>query len=141
MYEIGRVFRNEGMDTKHNPEFTLLELYQAYTDVEGMMEITESMIRTVAQKVLGSTVISYGDMEIDLGKPFARMTMTDAVKRYSGVDFTQISTLEQARAAAQEHHIEYEQRHLTGDILSLFFEEYVEKELLQPTFVTDYRCV
>lgn len=138
VYEIGRVFRNEGMDTKHNPEFTLLELYQAYTDVEGMMEITESMIRTVAQKVLGSTVISYGDMEIDLGKPFARMTMTDAVKRYSGVDFTQISTLEQARAAAQEHHIEYEQRHLTGDILSLFFEEYVEKELLQPTFVTDY---
>lgn len=138
VYEIGRVFRNEGMDTKHNPEFTLLELYQAYTDYNGMMDITENMIRTVAQKVLGTTELLYGDVEIDLGKPFERITMTDIVKKYSGVDFSQITDLEAARAVAKEHHIAYESRHLVGDILNLFFDEYAEENLVQPTFVTDY---
>ncbi|WP_077532623.1 lysine--tRNA ligase [Massiliimalia massiliensis] len=138
VYEIGRVFRNEGMDTKHNPEFTLLELYQAYTDYNGMMEITENMIRTVAQNVLGTTTLQYGEHTLDLGKPFERITMADSVKKYSGVDFSEIKTLEEARAAAKEHHIEYEDRHLTGDILNLFFDEYVEHNLIQPTFVTDY---
>ena len=138
VYEIGRVFRNEGTDTKHNPEFTLLELYQAYTDYEGMMDITERMIKTVAQNVLGTTTVQYGEHEIDLGKPFARISMTDAVKQYSGVDFSQIETLEEARTAAQERHIEFEDRHLKGDILNLFFDEYVEDKLIQPTFITDY---
>lgn len=138
VYEIGRVFRNEGMDTKHNPEFTLLELYQAYTDYEGMMDITENMIRTVAQNVLGTTTLTYGEYELDLGKPFERITMADVVKKYSGVDFNEITTLEEARAVAKEHHIEYEERHLVGDILNLFFDEYAEEHLIQPTFVTDY---
>lgn len=138
VYELGRVFRNEGMDTKHNPEFTLLELYQAYTDYEGMMNLTENLIRTVAQNVLGTTTLVYGDQEIDLGKPFERISMTDVVKKYSGVDFNEITTLEQARAVAKEHHIEYEERHMIGDILNLFFDEYAEKNLVQPTFVTDY---
>ncbi|MGI5958619.1 MAG: lysine--tRNA ligase [Massiliimalia sp.] len=138
VYEIGRVFRNEGMDTRHNPEFTLLELYQAYTDYNGMMDITENMIRTVAQNVLGTTTITYGDYEIDLGKPFERISMADAVKKYSGVDFSAVTTVEEARALAKEHHIEYEERHLVGDILNLFFDEYVEDKLIQPTFVTDY---
>lgn len=138
VYEIGRVFRNEGMDTKHNPEFTLLELYQAYTDYEGMMNITENMIRTVAQNVLGTTTLTYGEYELDLGKPFERITMADVVKKYSGVDFNEITTLEEARAVAKEHHIEYEERHLMGDILNLFFDEYAEEHLIQPTFVTDY---
>lgn len=138
VYEIGRVFRNEGMDTRHNPEFTLLELYQAYTDYNGMMDLTENMIRTVAQNVLGTTVITYGEHQIDLGKPFERISMSEAVKKYSGVDFSQISTVEEARAIAKEHHIEYEERHLVGDILNLFFDEYVEDKLIQPTFVTDY---
>lgn len=138
VYEIGRVFRNEGMDTKHNPEFTLLELYQAYTDYEGMMNITENMIRTVAQNVLGTTTLTYGEYELDLGKPFERITMADVVKKYSGVDFNEITTLEEARAVAKEHHIEYEERHLVGDILNLFFDEYAEEHLIQPTFVTDY---
>lgn len=138
VYEIGRVFRNEGTDTKHNPEFTLLELYQAYTDIEGMMEITEEMIRTVAQKVLGTTKISYGGVDIDLGAPFKRIRMADAVKEYSGVDFTEIKDIEAARKVADEHHVEYEQRHKVGDILNLFFDEYVEGNLVQPTFITDY---
>ena len=138
VYELGRVFRNEGMDTKHNPEFTLLELYQAYTDYEGMMNLTENLIRTVAQNVLGTTTLVYGDQEIDLGKPFERISMNDVVKKYSGVDFNDITTLEQARAVAKEHHIEYEERHMIGDILNLFFDEYAEKNLVQPTFVTDY---
>lgn len=138
VYEIGRVFRNEGMDTKHNPEFTLLELYQAYTDYEGMMNITENMIRAVAQNVLGTTTLTYGEYELDLGKPFERITMADVVKKYSGVDFNEITTLEEARAVAKEHHIEYEERHLVGDILNLFFDEYAEEHLIQPTFVTDY---
>lgn len=138
VYEIGRVFRNEGTDTKHNPEFTLLELYQAYTDIEGMMEITEEMIRTVAQKVLGKTKISYGGVDIDLGAPFKRIRMADAVKEYSGVDFTEIKDIEAARKVADEHHVEYEQRHKVGDILNLFFDEYVEGNLVQPTFITDY---
>ena len=138
VYEIGRVFRNEGIDVRHNPEFTLLELYQAFTDYHGMMDITEEMFRTVAQNVLGTTKIKYGEYDIDLGKPFERITMVDAVKKYSGVDFDAINTLEEARAAAKEHHIEYEQHHLKGDILNLFFDEYVEKNLIQPTFLIDY---
>ena len=138
VYEIGRVFRNEGLDTRHNPEFTLMELYQAYTDYHGMMDLTENMYRTVAQEVLGTTTIVYNGVEMDLGKPFARITMKDAVKQYSGVDFDQIHTLEEARAAAKEHHIEYEERHKKGDILNLFFEAYVEEHLIQPTFVMDH---
>jgi lysyl-tRNA synthetase class 2 len=138
VYEIGRVFRNEGISVRHNPEFTLLELYQAYTDFEGMMDLTENMIRTVAQNVLGTQVIPYGDIEIDLSKPFERITMMDAVKKYAGVDFSTIETTEQAKALAKQHHIEYEERHLKGDILNLFFEEYCEKHLIQPTFVLEH---
>ena len=138
VYEIGRVFRNEGMDTRHNPEFTLLELYQAYTDYNGMMDITERMIRTVAQKVLGTTQIKYGDVEIDLGKPFERLSMLDAVKKYSGVDFGTVSSDEEAKALAKEHHIEFEDRHKKGDILNLFFEKYCEEKLIQPTFVMNH---
>ena len=135
VYEIGRVFRNEGMDTKHNPEFTMLELYQAYTDFEGMMEITESMFRFVARKVNGSAIVKYGDVEIDLESPFARMSMAEAVCKYSGVDFTKIYDIEEARKIATEHHIKYEKRHGIGDILNLFFDEYVEDKLIQPTFI------
>ena len=138
VYEIGRVFRNEGLDTRHNPEFTLMELYQAYTDYHGMMDLTENMYRYVAQEVLGTTTIVYNGVTMDLGKPFARITMKDAVKQYSGVDFDQIHTIEEARAAAKEHHIEYEERHKKGDILNLFFETYVEEHLIQPTFVMDH---
>ena len=138
VYEIGRVFRNEGVDTRHNPEFTLMELYQAFTDYHGMMDLTEELYRHVAQEVLGTTVIVYNGIEMDLGKPFERITMVDAVKKYSGVDFNQIKTLEEARAAAEEHHIEYEERHKKGDILNLFFEEFVEEHLIQPTFVMDH---
>ncbi len=138
VYEIGRVFRNEGLDTRHNPEFTLMELYQAYTDYHGMMDLTENLFRHVAQEVLGSTRIVYNGVEMDLGKPFARITMLDAVKQYSGVDFNEIHTLEEARAVAKEHHVEYEERHKKGDILSLFFEEFVEEHLVQPTFVMDH---
>ncbi len=138
VYEIGRVFRNEGLDTRHNPEFTLMELYQAYTDYHGMMDLTENMYRHVAQEVLGTTKIVYNGIEMDLGKPFERITMVDAVKKYSGVDFNEISTLEEARAAAKEHHVEYEERHKKGDILNLFFEEFVEEHLIQPTFVMDH---
>jgi len=138
VYEIGRVFRNEGLDTRHNPEFTLMELYQAYTDYHGMMDLTENMYRYVCQEVLGTTTITCNGVEMDLGKPFARITMKDAVKQYSGVDFDQIHTLEEARAAAKEHHIEYEERHKKGDILNLFFETYVEEHLIQPTFVMDH---
>lgn len=138
VYEIGRVFRNEGLDTRHNPEFTLMELYQAYTDYHGMMDLTENLYRYVAKEVLGTTKITYNGIEMDLGKPFARITMLDAVKKYAGVDFNEIHTLEEARAVAKEHHIEYEERHQKGDILNLFFEEFVEKHLLQPTFVMDH---
>ena len=138
VYEIGRVFRNEGLDTRHNPEFTLMELYQAYTDYHGMMDLTENLYRYVAQTVLGTTTIVYNGIEMDLGKPFERITMVDAVKKYSGVDFNEIHTLEEARAVAKEHHIEYEERHKKGDILNLFFEEYVEEHLIQPTFVMDH---
>ncbi len=138
VYEIGRVFRNEGLDTRHNPEFTLMELYQAYTDYNGMMDLTENMFRHVAQEVLGTTTITYNGVEMDLGKPFERITMVDAVKKYSGVDFNEITTLEQARAVAKEHHVEYEERHMKGDILNLFFEEFVEEHLIQPTFVMDH---
>ncbi len=138
VYEIGRVFRNEGVDTRHNPEFTLMELYQAYTDYHGMMDLTEKLYRHVAEEVLGTTKIVYGGVEMDLGKPFARITMVDAVRQYAGVDFTAIETLEEARKVAKEHHIEYEERHKKGDILNLFFEEYVEKHLIQPTFVMDH---
>ncbi len=138
VYEIGRVFRNEGVDTRHNPEFTLMELYQAYTDYHGMMDLTENLYRYVAQEVLGTTKITYNGVEMDLGKPFERITMLDAVKKYSGVDFNEIHTLEEAQAIAKEHHIEYEKHHLKGDILNLFFEEYVEKHLIQPTFVMDH---
>ena len=138
VYEIGRVFRNEGVDTRHNPEFTLMELYQAYTDYEGMMELTESMFRYLAEKVCGSTKISYNGVEIDLGKPFARMTMIDAIKKYAGVDFDQIPDDAAAKKLADEHHIEYEERHKKGDIVNLFFEEYCEKELIQPTFIMDH---
>ena len=138
VYEIGRVFRNEGLDTRHNPDFTLMELYQAYTDYHGMMDLTENMFRHVALEVLGTTTITYNGVEMDLGKPFERITMVDAVKKYSGVDFNEIKTLEEARAAAKEHHVEYEERHLKGDILNLFFEEFVEEHLIQPTFVMDH---
>ena len=138
VYEIGRVFRNEGLDTRHNPEFTLMELYQAYTDYHGMMDLTENLYRHVAQEVLGTTTIVYNGIEMDLGKPFERITMVDAVKKYSGVDFNEIHTLEEARAAAKEHHVEYEERHKKGDILNLFFEEFVEDHLVQPTFVMDH---
>ena len=138
VYEIGRVFRNEGLDTRHNPEFTLMELYQAYTDYNGMMELTEDLYRYLAKEVLGTTVINYGGVEMDLGKPFERITMLDAVKKYSGVDFNEIKTDEEAKAIAKEHNIEFEPRHKKGDILSLFFEEYAEKNLIQPTFVTDH---
>lgn len=138
VYEIGRVFRNEGVDTRHNPEFTLMELYQAYTDYEGMMELTESMFRYLAEKVCGSTTITYQGTEIDLGKPFARMTMTEAVKKYAGVDFDTITSDEEAKAIAKEKHVEFEDRHKKGDILNLFFEEFCEKELIQPTFIMDH---
>ena len=138
VYEIGRVFRNEGVDARHNPEFTLMELYQAYTDYHGMMDLTETMFRHIAQEVCGTTTIPYGDLMIDLGKPFARMTMIEAVKKYSGVDFAQINTLDEARAAAREKHVEFEERHKRGDILNLFFEEFVEEHLLQPTFIMDH---
>ena len=138
VYEIGRVFRNEGLDTRHNPEFTLMELYQAYTDYNGMMDLTENMFRHVAQEVLGTTTITYRGIEMDLGKPFERITMVDAVKKYADVDFTQINTLEEARAIAKEKHVEFEERHTKGDILNLFFEEYVEEHLIQPTFVMDH---
>ena len=139
VYEIGRVFRNEGVDTRHNPEFTHMELYQAYTDYEGMMELTESMFRYLAEKVCGSTKISYNGVEIDLGKPFARMTMIDAIKKYAGVDFDQVPDDAAEKKLADEHHIEYEERHKKGDIVNLFFEEYCEKELIQPTFIMYYR--
>ena len=138
VYEIGRVFRNEGIDTRHNPEFTLMELYQAYTDYHGMMDLTENLYRTVAQDVLGTTKIVYNGIEMDLGKPFERITMIDAVKKYSGVDWNEIHTLEDAREAAKAHHVEFEERHKKGDILNLFFEEFVEEHLLQPTFVMDH---
>lgn len=138
VYEIGRVFRNEGLDTRHNPEFTLMELYQAYTDYHGMMDLTENMYRYVAQEVLGTTTIVYNGVEMDLGKPFERITMLDAVKKYSGVDFNEIHTLEEARKVADEHHVEYEERHKKGDILNLFFETFVEEHLIQPTFVMDH---
>ena len=138
VYEIGRVFRNEGLDTRHNPEFTLMELYQAYTDYNGMMDLTENLYRHVAQEVLGTTKIVYKGIEIDLGKPFERITMIDAVKKYAGIDWNEVETEEDAKKLADEHHIEYEARHKKGDILSLFFEEYAEKHLLQPTFVMDH---
>ena len=138
VYEIGRVFRNEGVDTRHNPEFTLMELYQAYTDYEGMMELTESMFRYLAEKVCGSTKISYNGIEINLGKPFARLTMNDAIKKYTGIDFDEVADDEAAKKLADEHHIEYEDRHKKGDIINLFFEEYCEKELIQPTFIMDH---
>ena len=138
VYEIGRVFRNEGVDTRHNPEFTLMELYQAYTDYEGMMELTESMFRYLAEKVCGSTKISYNGIEIDLGKPFTRMTMNDAIKKYTGIDFDTVADDAEAKKLAEEHHIEYEERHKKGDIINLFFEEFCEKELIQPTFIMDH---
>ena len=138
VYEIGRVFRNEGLDTRHNPEFTLMELYQAYTDYHGMMDLTENLYRHVAKEVLGTTTIVYNGIEMDLGKPFERITMVDAVKKYAGVDFNEINTLEEARKVADEHHVEYEDRHKKGDILNLFFEEYAEEHLIQPTFVMDH---
>ena len=138
VYEIGRVFRNEGLDTRHNPEFTLMELYQAYTDYHGMMDLTENLYRHVAQEVLGTTKIVYNGIEMDLGKPFERITMVDAVKKYAGVDFNEIHTLKEARAVAKEHHVEYEERHKKGDILALFFEEFAEEHLIQPTFVMDH---
>ena len=138
VYEIGRVFRNEGLDTRHNPEFTLMELYQAYTDYNGMMDLTENLYRHVAKEVLGTTTITYNGVEMDLGKPFERITMVDAVKKYAGVDFNEIADLEAARAVAREHNIEFEERHKKGDILNLFFEEYAEKHLIQPTFVMDH---
>ena len=138
VYEIGRVFRNEGISVRHNPEFTLMELYQAYTDYNGMMDITEEMFRTVAQNVLGTTKVVYGGHELDLGKPFARKTMVDAVKEFSGVDFDQVADTAEAKRIADEHHVEYEERHVKGDILNLFFEEFVEKNLIQPTFIIDY---
>ena len=138
VYEIGRVFRNEGIDTRHNPEFTLLELYEAYTDYHGMMDITEELFRFCAHEVLGTGLIQYGDLEIDLDKPFQRLSMLEAVKQYAGVDFNQIHTLEEARAVAKEHHVEFEERHQKGDILSLFFEEFCEEHLIQPVFITDH---
>jgi lysyl-tRNA synthetase class 2 len=138
VFEIGRVFRNEGVDTRHNPEFTLMELYQAYTDYEGMMELTESMFRYLAEEVCGSTTITYQGLELDFGKPFARMTMTEAVKKYAGVDFDTVKDDAAAKALADEHHLEYESRHRKGDILNIFFENYCEHELLQPTFIMDH---
>ena len=138
VYEIGRVFRNEGVDTRHNPEFTLMELYQAYTDYHGMMDLTERMYRYVCEQVLGTTKLTYNGIEIDFGKPFARVTMIDAVKQYAGVDFNEIETDEQAKAVAKEHHVEFEDRHKKGDILSLFFEEFAEEHMIQPTFVMDH---
>ena len=138
VYEIGRVFRNEGLDTRHNPEFTLMELYQAYTDYNGMMDLTENLYRHVAQEVLGTTTITYNGVEMDLGKPFERITMVDAVKKYVGVDWNEVKTTEDAKKLADEHHVEYEERHKKGDILSLFFEEFAEEHLIQPTFVTDH---
>ena len=138
VYEIGRVYRNEGVDTRHNPEFTLMELYQAYTDYYGMMELTESMFKYVAQKVLGTTKINYQGTEIDLGQPFARLTMNEAIKKYAGIDFDTVADDDAAKALAKEHHIEYEERHKKGDIINLFFEEYCEKELIQPTFIMDH---
>ena len=138
VYEIGRVFRNEGVDTRHNPEFTLMELYQAYTDYYGMMDLTENMFRHVAQEVCGTTCVPYGEHMIDLGKPFERLTMIDAVKKYSGVDFNEIKTLEEARKIADEKGVEYEDRHKRGDILNLFFEAFVEEHLIQPTFIMDH---
>lgn len=138
VFEIGRVFRNEGMDTRHNPEFTLMELYQAYTDYNGMMELTESMFRYVAEKVCGTTLIKYGDLEIDFGKPFERLTMNDAIKKYAGIDFDTVDGDEAAKKLADEHHIEYETWHTKGDIVNIFFEEYCEKNLLQPTFIMDH---
>ena len=138
VYEIGRVFRNEGLDTRHNPEFTLMELYQAYTDYHGMMDLTENLYRYVAQEVLGTTKIVFNGIEMDLGKPFERITMLDAVKKYSGVDFNEINTVEEAQAVAKEHHVEFEPHHKKGDILNLFFEEFVEEHLVQPTFVMDH---
>ena len=138
VYEIGRVYRNEGVDTRHNPEFTLMELYQAYTDYEGMMELTESMFRYLAETVCGSAKISYNGVEIDLGKPFERLTMIDAIKKYAGVDFDAVATDEEAKAIAKEHHVEYEERHTKGDIVNLFFEEFCEENLVQPTFIMDH---
>ncbi|MCR5790778.1 MAG: lysine--tRNA ligase [Lachnospiraceae bacterium] len=138
VYEIGRVFRNEGLDTRHNPEFTLMELYQAYTDYEGMMDLTENLYRYVANEVLGTTKIVYNGVEMDLGKPFERITMVDAVKKYADIDFNTVATLEEARALAKKHHIEYEEWHKKGDILNLFFEEFVEEHLIQPTFLMDH---
>ena len=138
VYEIGRVFRNEGVDTRHNPEFTLMELYQAYTDYEGMMELTESMFRYLAEKVCGSTKFTYNGIELDFGKPFERLTMNDAIKKYAGIDFDAVPDTEAAKALAKEHHIEFEDRHTKGDIINLFFEEYCEKELIQPTFIMDH---
>ncbi|MCM1172761.1 MAG: lysine--tRNA ligase [Clostridium sp.] len=138
VYEIGRVFRNEGVDTRHNPEFTLMELYQAYTDYEGMMELTESMFKHLAEKVCGSSVITYNGIEIDFGKPFERLTMNDAIKKYADVDFDAVTTDEEAKKLADEHHIEYEARHTKGDIINLFFEEFCEKNLIQPTFIMDH---
>ena len=138
VYEIGRVFRNEGLDTRHNPEFTLMELYQAYTDYNGMMDLTENLYRHVAQEVLGTTTIVYNGVEMDLGKPFERITMVDAVKKYAGVDFNEINSDEEAKAVAKEHHVEFESHHKKGDILCLFFEEFAEEHLIQPTFVTDH---
>ncbi len=138
VYEIGRVFRNEGVDTRHNPEFTLMELYQAYTDYEGMMELTESMFRYLAEKVCGTTKITYNGIEIDLGKPFERLTMNDAIKKYAGIDFDTVSSDEEAKALAKEKGIEYEERHTKGDIINLFFEEFCEENLIQPTFIMDH---
>jgi lysyl-tRNA synthetase class 2 len=138
VYEIGRVFRNEGIDTRHNPEFTLMELYQAYTDYHGMMDLTENMYRTVAREVLGTTTITYNGIEMDLGKPFERITMVDAVKKYADVDWNEVKTLEEARALADARHVAYEQRHTKGDILNLFFEAFVEEHLIQPTFIMDH---
>ncbi len=138
VYEIGRVFRNEGVDTRHNPEFTLMELYQAYTDYEGMMELTESLFRYLAEKVCGSTKITYNGIELDFGKPFERLTMNDAIKKYAGIDFDTVADDAAAKALAKEHHIEFEERHTKGDIINLFFEEFCEKELVQPTFIMDH---
>ena len=138
VYEIGRVFRNEGVDARHNPEFTLMELYQAYTDYHGMMELTENMFRHVAMEVCGKTCVPYGEYEIDLGKPFERLTMIDAVKKYSGVDFAQVKDTDEAKALAKQHHVEFEDRHTKGDILNLFFEQFVEENLIQPTFIMDH---
>lgn len=138
VYEIGRVFRNEGLDTRHNPEFTLMELYQAYTDYNGMMDLTEKLYRYVAQEVTGSQVLTYGEHTIDLSQPFERITMVDAVKKYAGVDFNEVHSTQEARKLADEHHVEYEDRHQKGDILSLFFEQFAEEHLIQPTFVMDH---